>query len=100
MSVVVGQSPPGDLSAVDPFVSLAELLSEGVSLEWYESLAIVQGLCGAVLESADQMASSTIGLDTVWIGPDGDVFAIVGPQSPMAAVHRVGETLGQLLSDF
>jgi len=86
--------------ADDSIVSLADLASAGLRFEWYEALAIVQELCGAVYESPDQVGASTLGPATICIGPSGDVMAMAGPQSQQAAVRRVGEIFRELLPQF
>jgi hypothetical protein len=37
----------------DQFVSLTDLPARGLTLKWFEAVAIVQGLCQAIVESGD-----------------------------------------------
>ena len=37
----------------DQMVSLTDLAARGLTLEWFEAVAIAQGLCQAIVESGD-----------------------------------------------
>src|SRR5437763_356443 len=81
-------------------VSIAVLTAAGVRFEWYEALAIVQELCGAVVESVDQAGANTLGPDTIFIDPVGQVVTVTASQQPATAVPRVATILKTLLPPF
>jgi hypothetical protein len=93
-------APPSD---ADPMASLTDLAARGLSLEWFEAVAIVQGLCQAIVESGDNSGPAAPNLNDIYIDSFGGVAATSdGPQTPVAAVQCVGEVLSQILpsNDF
>jgi hypothetical protein len=87
----------------DQLVSLTDLAARGMTLEWFEAVAIVQGLCQAIVESGDNSGPAQPDLNDVYIDSAGGVAATSGgPQPALATVRCVGEVLSQILplNDF
>jgi hypothetical protein len=87
----------------DRTVSLAGLQRRGVSLEWFEAVAIAQGFCEAVIQSGDCSGPATADLDAVFIDALGGVAAASdGPQPVAAAIQCAGAVFAGILpaNDF
>ncbi len=96
---------PRDLpTAVDPtsvpLVSIGQLIARDVRFEWYEALAIVQSLCGVVLETPDETTPVTLEAGNVYLAVGGDVMTIAGPQPTVGVTAQVAQLFAQLLPDF
>ena len=57
----------------DAGISMAELQGSGMPLEWYEAVAMTQGLCETLSKWGDQMGRMRIQLDSVFINAAGEV---------------------------
>ncbi|PWT85093.1 MAG: hypothetical protein C5B57_03635 [Blastocatellia bacterium] len=90
-------------SDTEQMVSLTDLAARGLTLEWFEAVAIVQGLCEAIIETGNNSAPAKPDLNDIYIDSAGGVAAASdGPQPPTAAVRCVGEVLSKILpsNDF
>ena len=88
-----GHHAPGSGGAILQTVSVADLLDRRVPLEWFESVAIVAGLCSSLVE---RQATGVPALSNVMLMPVGSI-AIAGRSEDMdpAALPHV---LHQLLA--
>ena len=88
-----GHHAPGSGGAILQTVSVADLLDRRVALEWFESVAIVAGLCAALVE---RQATGVPALSDIVLMPGGSI-ALGGRSQDMdpAALPRV---LHQLLA--
>jgi len=81
-------------------VSLAELQSSRVPIEWHEAIAIIQELCGAILESGDQVGPAALGAGQVLIDSSGKVSSTArGPKDARTCVQQLGELLRATLPE-
>lgn len=88
-----GHHAPGTGGAILQTVSVADLLDRRVALEWFESVAIVAGLCSTLVE---RQATGVPALSNIVLLPGGSI-ALAGRGADMdpAALPRV---LHQLLA--
>src|SRR5262249_36467108 len=85
-----GTRPPG--------LTLAYLESGKIPIEWYEAVAIIQGLCRAIFESGDSVGPAAIDTSRVTISPAGRIEAeMSGPRSARGSIQRAGQLLAGLL---
>ena len=98
------ESPPSrsskDVSTSDRRVSLAELQSSRVPIEWYEALAIVQELCRTMLDVGDERAPSVLERAHVFIAASGAVSTTApGARDRRTPVQGFGELLRTILPE-
>jgi hypothetical protein len=76
-------------------VSLAALKARGLALRWFEIVAVVQGLCSALIEA--QQETMLVSMDTVFLRADGRIFAAHAEiRDDETAVKAVGGVLDQI----
>jgi hypothetical protein len=79
-------------------VSLAGLKASSVHIEWHEAVAIIQELCGGLIDSTTEPEADDLNLDNVRIDNAGNVVAPRIQDSP-SAVRQAGELLRGVLPD-
>ena len=80
--------------AGDAGISLADLQSHRVPLDWFEAVAIVQESCRALLESHVDPDNISLATKDVFIDPAGSVrFAQNGAEKGEPAIRQIGELL-------
>ena len=85
---------------VDAGISIAELLASSVPLEWYEAVAITQGLCDTLGKWGDEMGRVRIQADTVFLSAAGSVNVTTGKSSTgPTPLQQIAELLRALLAD-
>jgi hypothetical protein len=83
-----------------PGISLADLKARRVPVQWFESVAVIQELCRALLEPGVDAGKAALGPKDVFIEPGGTVrFALNAAGSGDAAVRQIGELLRLSLAD-
>ena len=88
-----GHHAPGSGGAILQTVSVADLIDRRVALEWFESVAIVAGLCSTLV---DRQTTGVPALHHIVLTPDGAIaLAGRGEDMDAAALPRV---LHQLLA--
>jgi hypothetical protein len=80
-------------------ISLADLKSRCVPLQWFEAVAIIQGLCGALLESRTVPDEAALSPKHVFIGPAGSIRISSTAAAGEPVVRQVGELLMMMLAD-
>jgi len=81
-------------------ISLADLKSRRVLVEWFEAVAIVQGSCRALLESRVDPDKTSLAPKDVFIDPAGNVrFAENGAEKVEPAIRQIGELLRTSLAE-
>jgi hypothetical protein len=72
-------------------VSLAQLVARRTPLEWFEGVAIVQGLCAVLLDGASASGRGVPDADGVAITPEGGIERLVegSRDAPVARVARL-----------
>ncbi len=63
---------PAAPSSTEP-ITLAELLTRDVSLQWYEAVAIAQGLCEVFVDSLRAPSGQACGLSDATLGATGEI---------------------------
>ncbi len=72
-------------------VSVADIFNRGVSLDWYESVAIVAGLCSAL---GEQSATAMPPLEHIHLTPEGTIsLAASGDQADDAVLRLLHDCL-------
>jgi hypothetical protein len=83
-----------------PAISLSDLKSRRVPVEWSEGVAIVQELCRALLEPGVDPERTPLGASDVFIDANGGVrFAQAAGEKGAPAIRRIGELLRTSLAD-
>ena len=81
-------------------IALADLKSRRVPVEWFEAVAIVQELCGALLESRVDPDKTSLGPKDVFIDPAGSVrIAQNAGEKGEPAIRQIGELLRTSLAE-
>ncbi len=81
-------------------ISLADLKSRRVPVEWFEAVAIVQALCRVLLESGVDPEKTSLGSKDVFIDSDGSVrFAQNAGEKGEPAIRQIGELLRTSLAE-
>jgi hypothetical protein len=99
-SAVREAQPDDDVRAFDQPehdspVSLRQLRSAELPLRWYEAVAIVQGMCEAMIVAGQE--TSVPGLETVFVRSQGDIYTTTEETGgAAAAVNAVGQIFDQL----
>src|SRR6186997_2672107 len=74
-------------------ISIAELQSNAIPLEWYEAVAITQALCETLAKWGDHAARVRIAADSVFINAAGEVNVAAGKRPggplPVKTVEQV-----------
>ena len=84
----------------NPAISLADLKSRRVPVEWFEAVAIVQELCRALLESRVDPEQDRSAAKGVFIDPAGSVRIAQHAGEPgEPAIRQVGELLRTSLAE-
>jgi len=79
----------------DKAITLSEILTRGVAIEWHEGVAIVRALAGHLLE-ANENERAFPDLTQIDISPEGGVIVVGGRKTP-EPVRRLGQLLQALL---
>lgn len=77
-------------------LSLADLLASGVVLEWFEAVAIAQGVCQATVEDHGPVADSSLPLTQVFLGADGSV-SLEGRPDPERVIPHLRQRLLEMI---
>ena len=81
-------------------ISLADLQSRRVPVDWFEAVAIVQESCRALLESHVDPDNISLAPKDVFIDPAGSVrFAQNGAEKGEPAIRQIGELLRTSLAE-
>lgn len=81
-------------------IALAELKSRRVPVEWFEAVAIVQEVCGALLGSRVDADKTSLGPKAVFIDPAGGVrIAPNAGEKGELALRQIGELLRTSLAE-
>lgn len=90
-----GESPARHAS-----VSLADVKNSGIPVDSYEALAIVEALCGSIIDTGDRLGPAKLDASGVFIHSVGTVTAASdGRRDAAAAVQAVGRILSDILPD-
>ena len=83
-----------------PGISLADLKSRRVPLEWFEAIAVIQELCRAMLEPGVDPGKASLSPKDVFVDPTGRVrVALNAGGKGEGAVRQIGELLRMSLAD-
>ena len=81
-------------------VSLQELRAKGTATEWYEAIAIAQGLCRSLIEDADHLGPARLDMADVFLDESGRVATVPhDPGTTAETVVHIGHIISQLLPD-
>ena len=84
----------------DAGISVSELRSKKVAVDWAEAIAIVQGLCDAICGPAARPQSGRVAADNVFIHADGSVTVAPSSQrSGVTLLQQLGDVLREILSE-
>jgi hypothetical protein len=90
-------APPSGSTPVD--ADLERLLARHTPIAWFEAVAVVQELCGALVERGTNVEGSVPGLGEIAISPGGGLTLLAeGPPAP-SPVSSVAHILMALLSE-
>jgi hypothetical protein len=84
------------VSSSMPPVSIADLPTSGIALQRAEAVAIVRGICRAILDSQEPATDPELNRNHAFINPDGTVSLTSRPH-PEAALHGVRRLLLEML---
>jgi len=92
--------PSTDAPVPAQSVSLVQLQSSGVRIDWYEAVAIIQELGRAILESGDEGGPAALAAAQVIITSSGKVSSTAsGRKDAQRCVQQVGELLQAILPE-
>jgi hypothetical protein len=87
-----GQSPS------EAPLSVADLKASGVSIEWYEAIALVQAACRAIIEGGDLIGPTLLEPHGIFIdGAGGVTVTATGSGNASSAVQALGYLLANML---
>jgi hypothetical protein len=79
-------------------LSLGEIQARRTSIEWYDAVAVAQGLCLSMIESDDLVGPDHLDLSSVSIDADGGVAAEASePGTTIGTIRQIGALLALLL---
>jgi hypothetical protein len=84
------------ISSSMPPVSIADLPTSGIPLRRDEAVAIVRGICRAIIDSQEPATDSELNRNHTFIHPDGTISLTSRPH-PDAALHGVRRLLLEML---
>src|SRR4029079_8928747 len=79
------------VSPADARLSMADLRACGVTLQWYEAVAIVQGICSAINDSNGPVTNTELTLGQVFLDPEGTIS--LGARPDPDGAHPQGRKL-------
>lgn len=80
-------------------LTLADVVSRGTPVDWYEGVALAQALCDALQRTADGRASQVPELGLIQIAPEGTLSLLAAGAAGQSPVQGVGRVLLALLPE-